>query len=236
MNAPDRKDIIRSNGQAQKSSPWSDPAREHIDATARDHAYARTMARVTIGALLALSLSLAENIYQASLSRAVPYVMQEAKDGALTSAQLLEPAQRPDLRWIQHQLADWITCTRTVTSAPSVQNEFQARTAAMLAAGSSAESQVSSYYAMVRSGNNTRVSAKVNFVRPAASDRRYEIDWVEQTIDHDGKIIATDHWNGIATINYAQNRIVIPGMNDTTVLANPYGMYITDLTWNKVAY
>jgi type IV secretory pathway TrbF-like protein len=221
---------------APESSPWSDASREYIDMTARDAAYARTMSRVAIGALLVLSLSLVGNIYQASLPRAVPYVLQEAKDGALTSAQLLAPAQRPDLRWIQHQLADWITCTRTITSDPSVQNEFQARTAAMLAAGSSAESQVISYYATVHTGDNMRVSAKVNFVRPAASDRRYEIDWVEQTIDHDGKTIATDHWNGIATINYAQNRITIPGANDTTVLANPYGMYITDLTWNKVAY
>ena len=107
----------------------------------------------------------------------------------------------------------------------------------MIAAGSPAESLVSAYYAAARAGDNMRVSVKVNFVRSASSsDRRYEIDWVEQAIDHDGKMISDQRWNAIATINYAQNRISIPAASDTTTLANPYGMYITDLTWNKVSY
>lgn len=232
-------EVSRSGGGTAVS--YTDAAREFIAMNGRDAKWARTSARIALAALLVAALSIVGNVYQASLPRSMPYVLQEMPDGSIGASQRLAPAaeQRPDVPWVRYMLSRWISDTRSVTSDPRTQKEFQARAAALLAQGSPAESMVQAYYQAVNpyNGGDARVSVKLNSVRPAPdTDRRYELDWIEETIDRQGRVVTHAHWNAVASVDYSQQRVTVPGTADDPTYSNPYGMYITDLSWNKVAY
>jgi len=237
----DTGEVASKNGKRPSaSSPFTDPAREFIEMSARDARWARTAGRIALATSLVAALSIVGNIYQASLPRAIPYVVQLAPNGPTVNAAQMQPAytQRPDVPWVRYMLSEWIVDARSVTSDPNVQSSFQGRTAKLLAAGSPAESDVHAYYQTnPANGGDNRVSVKINYVRPASgSDRRYEADWVEQTVDRQGHATGA-HWNGVVTVDYSPDHVTVPAAgNDDPTASNPYGMYITDLSWNKVAY
>jgi type IV secretory pathway TrbF-like protein len=193
---------------------------------------ARRWSRVAFAALSVAALSVVGNIYQAGLPTKIPYVVSERADGATSTGSELMPAARPDQPWIAYQLGRWIVETRTVSSDPAIASTFADHAALLILGSSPAESFVRAHYAEEPSGG-ARVIVKINYVRPNnGSDHIMQADWVERTIDPAGRVTAIEHWNAVLTIAFAQGKVSLPS-GDDPAYSNPYGMFISDLIWNR---
>jgi type IV secretory pathway TrbF-like protein len=120
-----------------------------------------------------------------------------------------------------------------VSSDPAIASTFADHAALLILGSSSAESFVRAHYAEEPSGGTRRVIVKINYVRPNnGSDHIMQADWVERTIDPAGRVVAVEHWNAVLTIAFAQGKVSLPS-GDDPAYANPYGMFISDLIWNR---
>ena len=215
-----------------KPSGYSDPARVFIELSASHQQAAVRMTRIAFGALFVAALSLIGNLYQAQLPRELPYVLHQSSNGSTDIGALLRPATRPDVPWIKYQLARWITEARSVSSDPHVQSIFNAHTALLLLNGSPATSIVAQYY-QHQAPTGRRVGVKMNYIRPRQdNDQIYEVDWTETIIDARGQTVANEHWNAMITVAFSAGNITLPSGDDPDY-SNPYGMYISDLNWNR---
>ena len=60
------------------------------------------------------------------------------------------------------------------------------------------------------------------------SNNVYQLQWVEETHDRSGKLIAKEKFVGFATIK------ILPPTNEGSILQNPLGIWITDFSWSRV--
>jgi len=219
-----------------RGSGFTDPGREYIEMNAIERRDARRWSRIAFAALAVAAVSGVGNIYQSQLPRQQPYVIVEKGDGSLAGGQQLAPAGRPDQIWVKYQLARWIIEERSVSSDPAIQNSFANHTASLILANSPAQSLALQHARDVASaGVGQRVTVKVNYVRPdQGSDHVFDADWTETSIDTAGRVNDAQHWNAAITIAFTQGMITLPNGTDPAY-SNPYGMYISDLIWNREA-
>lgn len=62
----------------------------------------------------------------------------------------------------------------------------------------------------------------------AVSNNVYELQWVEETHDLSGKLLAKEKFVGFVNIKVATPT------NEKSILQNPLGIWITDFSWSKV--
>jgi len=216
-------------------SGYADTSTVYIEMAALKGQHATRMTRVAFAALFVSALSIVGNIYQAQLPRERPYVVNENGDGSTGVGTILRPAERPNLAWEKYQLAQWIVQSRATSTDPTVAMLYNQHTAMLLLHGSPAEQTVASYYqGLTAAGSNRRVTVKINYVRPrSAGDHVFEADWVENVIDTQGHSTSTEHWNAQIAVAFSNGNVSLPSGDDPDY-TNPYGMYISDLSWNRV--
>lgn len=220
-------------GSPAKTVAFSDASRQFIEASAEKRIAEQNWRRVAIASLLVTSLSIVGNIYQSQLPREIPYVVRESGDGSIAGGAVVRPAEMPDIPWQKYQISRWITETRSVSSDPHIQNTFQRNAAMLLLANSPAAATVASYYQST--SIHDRVGVKMNYVRPRPGEEHvWEADWTESVIDAKGSISQTEHWNAVIAVDFSRSNVVLPNGDDPDY-ANPYGMYIRDISWSREA-
>jgi type IV secretory pathway TrbF-like protein len=233
------KTSAATNGRGtdrNRGSGFTDPGREYIEMNAIERRDARRWSRVAFAALAVAAVSAVGNIYQSQLPRQQPYVIVEKGDGSLAGGQQLAPAARPDQAWVKYQLARWIIEERSVSSDPIIQISFANHTASVILANSPAQTLALQHARDVASGApGQRVTVKLNFVRPdQGSDHVFDADWTETAIDTAGRVSNAQHWNAAISVAFTQGMVTLPNGGDPAY-SNPYGMYISDLIWNREA-
>jgi type IV secretion system protein VirB5 len=183
----------------------------------------------------------------ASSARAIPYVVQVDRFGAVASAGIAEPMRDPDARLVASQLADFVRSVRTVlpSIAASAQAEVLRRAYAFTAPQTAAflnayfgdasrdprllgqrltrEIQVTGALRLP-DGDATRKTASVG------RSQTWRLQWIETdrpTVPGDSARVAA--WEGYVTLQ------VVPPRTAEVIQVNPLGLRITSITWTRVA-
>jgi type IV secretion system protein VirB5 len=192
--------------------------------------------QIAAGGLLAVSLILATGIIWFSMrSRYVPYVVEVDKLGyALTVPQRLAPASVPDVttRIERYELAAFIRHARAVSSDPQV--EQQMLNSLLAHARGAADRFLDAYYHSDDFAHNPfklaeklTVSVQIDSIL-SVSSRSFQVRWTEVQHDLNGVVIgAPTHWEAELQTQ------VIPPNNEDTIISNPLGFFVTQISWTE---
>ncbi len=167
-------------------------------------------------------------MWLASQTKFVPYVVEVDKLGSEVAIARADRATfTPDQRIIRAQLAQWISDARSVSSDPDAERTALTRVYSMLA--TTAKPYLDEWYTAhspFDAGAKDTVSVTVDAVLPQ-SDKTYQLQWTEDERGLDGGHVSTTHWVAQITVGLK------PPSDEATILRNPTGLYVTDLSWTQ---
>ena len=182
--------------------------------------------RLTAILSLAISAILAGgSIFLAAQPKVVPYVVEVDKLGASIAVARAEQSATPDQRMIRAQLAQWIADARSVSSDQTAERAALTRVYAGIA--TSAKPFLDDWYrahSPFELGTRATVAISVDAVLPQSATT-YQVQWTETQRNVDGSQATIAHWIADVTIG------VNPPTDEATILHNPLGIYITQLSW-----
>lgn len=167
--------------------------------------------------------------YIGAQSKIVPYVVEVDKFGTVAAVARAEQPAEVDQRVIKAYLARFVTDWRAVTIDRQAQKGAIDRVYAMLPSGSVALSKLNDYF---RANNPFVVSSKrsvgvaVTNLLPI-SERTWQVEWQEVTRDPRGEIQGNVRMKASILIG------ITPPLDETLMLINPLGVYITDVNWSR---
>jgi len=177
---------------------------------------------------LAIAAILASGtIWLAAQTKLVPYVVEVDKLGSSIAVARADRAYTPDQRIVRAQLAAWIADARSVSSDPNAERATLTRAYAMIA--TTAKPYLDSWYnshSPFEAGTRNTVAVTIDGVLPQ-SDKSYQIQWTEEQRSLDGARASTTHWEADVSVG------VNPPTDEATILRNPMGLYITQLSWTQ---
>jgi type IV secretion system protein VirB5 len=178
---------------------------------------------------LAISAILAVGaIWLAAQTKFVPYVVEVDKLGAAVAISRADRATfTPDQRIVRAQLAQWISDARSVSSDPAAERTALTRVYSMIA--TSAKPYLDDWYrahSPFEAGARETVAVTVDAVLPQ-SDRTFQLQWTEVHRPLNSAQTTTMHWISQVTVG------INPPSDEATILHNPLGLYVTDLTWTQ---
>jgi type IV secretion system protein VirB5 len=126
---------------------------------------------------------------------------------------------------VRAQLASWITDARTVTSDAVAERATLTRVYSLI--GTTAKPYLDDWYTTHSpfvTGAAHTVSVTIDAVLPQSSTN-YQVQWTEEQRDRDGSHPVTTHWETQMTVGFR------PPSDEATILRNPMGIYVTQLSW-----
>ncbi len=191
--------------------------------------------QLAAGGLLVVSIILAAGmVWLSGHSRYIVYAVQVDKLGyALTQAQPLTPAAAPDVtaRIERYEVASFIRQARAVSNDPQVEqqmlNSLQAH------ARGAAHHFLDEYYHSDQSHNpfeiaqKQTVSVQVDSILKLSA-KSYEVRWTELRRDLNGAALGMpSHWEAELETE------IVPPREADTIVSNPLGFYVTNITWTE---
>lgn len=180
--------------------------------------------------LVVAALSITGNVLQINQQKIVPYVVETDRQGNIQAvAKAVEPSRIPE-RVIQVEVAKAITDWRTVTVDTELQKRMIDRLSAH-AAGAATGMLKQWYeqnnpYQIAKSGKLVQVEIKG--IPLPVSKNSYRVEWIETIRSHQGVQLDQQNYEAIATVE------LIPPEKEETILKNPGGIYIINLTAAKI--
>jgi len=192
--------------------------------------------QIAAGGLLAVSLILAIGIvWLATRSRYIPYVVEVDKLGyALTVPHPLAPTSVPDVtaRMERYEVAAFIRNARAVSSDTQVEQEMLSSLLAH--ARGAADKFLDEYYHSDGFAHNPFKRAQKETVAVQVdsilklSARSYQVRWTETKHDLNGATLgAPTHWEAVLQTE------IVPPDSDDTIVSNPLGFYVTQISWTE---
>jgi type IV secretion system protein VirB5 len=215
-------------------NPYAESWRAWDDRYA-DQAISKRNWQLAAGGLLVVSIILAAGmVWLSSHGRYVVYAVQVDKLGyALTQAQPLTPAAAPDVvdRIARYEVASFIRQARAVSNDPQV--EQQSLNALLAHARGAADHFLDEYYHSDQSHNpfeiaqKETVSVQVDSILKLSA-KSYEVRWTELRRDLNGAAIGMPtHWEAELETE------ILPAREADTIVSNPLGFYVTNITWTE---
>ena len=141
-----------------------------------------------------------------------------------------DQASRADDRLKRAALFQWVIDLRTVTTDGIAQRRAIDRVYSMIANGSPAQVEIGEFYrsdppSERAQTKSVEVDVKAVF---AASDRTYQVEWIEMTRSLSGQVESEDRWKGSFTIALS------PPTDERLMRVNPLGIYVTNVSWSRV--
>ncbi len=192
--------------------------------------------QIAAGGLLVLSVILASGmVWLSRRSRYIPYVVEVDKLGyALTVPQPLTPAASPDVttRIERYEIATFIRNARSITSDPQV--EHQMLDSLLAHTRGAADRFLDGYYhsddfahTPFKLAEKGTVSVQIDSIL-RLSPRSYQVRWTELQHDLNGvRIGLPTHWEA------ALQTQIVPPNSDDTIVSNPLGFYVTQISWTE---
>jgi type IV secretion system protein TrbF len=187
---------------------------------------------------LTVALILAAGIvWLATRSRYIPYIVEVDKLGyALTIPQPLTAAVVPDVmaRMERYEIAAFIRNARSVSSDPQV--EQQQLNALLAHARGAADRFLDAYYHAdgfthnpFKLAEKQTIAVQIDSIL-RLSDHSYQVRWTETARDLNGvNLGAPLHWE-----TQLQTQRIPPASSDT-IVSNPLGLYVTQISWTQQA-
>ena len=192
--------------------------------------------QIAAGGLLVLSLILASGmVWLATRSRYIPYVVEVDKLGyALTVPQPLTAVSVPDVtaRMERYEVAAFIRDARSISSDTQVEQEMLSSLLAH--ARGAADRFLDEYYHSDDFAHNPfkvaqhqTVTVQIDSIL-SLSARSYQVRWTETAHDLNGVTLgAPTHWEAVLQTQ------VVPPNSDDTIVSNPLGFYVTQISWTQ---
>ena len=217
------------------ASPYVE-ARREWDERYADLILGKRNWQIAAGGLLAAMLILSGGIvWLSTRSRYIPYVVEVDKLGyALTVPQPLTPASAPDvaMRMQRYELARFIRDARSVSSDPQLEHQMlnsllaHVRGAAdrFLDAYYHSESFLHNPFKLAESQTVTVQVDSILQLSPAS----YQVRWSEQHHDLNGAPLGgQSHWEAVLQTE------IVPPKSDESIVSNPLGFYVTQISWTQ---
>ena len=217
------------------ASPYVE-ARREWDERYADLVLGKRNWQIAAGGLLVLSLILASGmVWLATRSRYIPYVVEVDKLGyALTVPQPLTAVSVPDVtaRMERYEVAAFIRDARSISSDTQVEQEMLSSLLAH--ARGAADRFLDEYYHSDDFAHNPfkvaqhqTVTVQIDSIL-SLSARSYQVRWTETAHDLNGVTLgAPTHWEAVLQTQ------VVPTNSDDTIVSNPLGFYVTQISWTQ---
>lgn len=212
-------------------NPYVDGRREWME---RYGDLVTTASNWRLTALLSLvvtAIAVGGMAYSASQNHFIPYVVAVDRLGAPVAAGRADTAARADTRIVRAQLARWVSNTRSVYVDAAAQRAVIDEAYAMISRTGSSYNVLNQHFRAAspfdRAEKET-VTVEVKTVLPIAGDT-WQVEWVETTRGRNGQVQRTDEWQAAITV------AISPPNDETTILRNPLGVYVTEFNWTKRA-
>jgi type IV secretion system protein TrbF len=213
-------------------------ARREWDERYADLVLAKRNWQIAAGGLLALSLILAiGTVWVSTRSRYIPYVVEVDKLGyALTLPRPLTASANPSVieRMQRYEIAAFIHNARSVSDDPQVEQQ-QLDTLLAHARGAADHFLDGYYHADGFTHNPFKLAQKQTITVQIdsilrLSDQSYQVRWTEITHDLNGVVLGlSTHWEA-----QLQTETIPPNSPDT-IVNNPLGLYVTQISWTQQA-
>ncbi|MCP3963591.1 MAG: conjugal transfer protein [bacterium] len=177
-----------------------------------------------LAANLVLSAALA---WLSTQSRITPFIVEV---DALGQAAAFGPAERlrkTDERLIRYQLSLFIRNLRTVVADAEAQREILTRAYAY--AKGSAVTAINVFFLdnnPFEAARRQRVHVQVHSILPL-SDDSWQVQWTETTLAPNVREGNATSWQAILSVE------IDPPKTTETLLTNPLGLYVTEITWTQ---
>ena len=191
--------------------------------------------QLAAGGLLVVSIILAAGmVWLSGHSRYIVYAVQVDKLGyALTQAQPLTPAAAPDVtaRIERYEVASFIRQARAVSNDPQV--EQQMLNSLLAHARGASDHFLDEYYHSDQSHNPFEIAQKQTVAVQIdsillLSAKSYEVRWTELRRDLNGAALGMpSHWEAEIETE------IVPPREADTIVSNPLGFYVTNITWTE---
>jgi type IV secretion system protein TrbF len=186
----------------------------------------RTMAIISglVAAVCAIGV-----VYIGAQGKIVPYVVEVDKLGESAAVARADRAAPVDSRVIKAYLARFVADWRTVTVDRQAQKVAIDRVYAMLPRGSLALQKLNDHF---KSHNPFTLASKesvyvaVTNLLPI-SDKTWQVEWQEVTRDDRGAVQSTVRMKASILVG------ITPPTEESMILMNPLGVFITDLNWSQ---
>lgn len=170
-------------------------------------------------------------VSMATQSKLVPYVVKVDKLGTAVAVGRAEAMdQKAELNVTKAQVARFIVDARSVVGDAFAQREQINRLYSMLPAGSRSHKLLSESFQKddpFKKGETTSVTVRItNVIR--VSEKTWQIEWEEATSATNSTNPVVQNWR--ANLSVAVN----PPTTESQILANPLGIFVTDLNWSQI--
>jgi type IV secretion system protein VirB5 len=180
--------------------------------------------------LLITLISVYGNVYQAKQNKVVPYVVEIDKLGQSRAVSRADTAAPIPRSLIQSELAEVVINWRTVTADLDLQRRMVDRLSSFVtgaAQGFIAEwFENNNPYTVAK--ENKLVQVEIKGLPLPVSNESWRVEWTETIRSHTGSFLS-------ATTYEATMRIrIVPPTADAQIMANPGGVWITELSYSRV--
>lgn len=179
-------------------------------------------------ALLAVDVGLAAGLVHLALaSRIVPYVVEVDALGQAVAFGPAEKLRDPEERLLRYQLGLFIHHARTVTPDPAAQRYFLNR--AYDYVSGDARAFLDAHYRRENPFERAlrgRVRVEVQSLLPLGGEL-WQVAWNETRENLQGRLAEERRWQAVLSVE------IDPPRDTSTLLANPLGLYVTEITWTR---
>ncbi len=211
------------------STPYADAQHVWVERYGSHIQQAYNWRLVAMLEAVALIVAVVGLIYVASQTKFVPYVVAIDKVGAAFSVFPADRASSIDQRVVHAELGRFIIEARTVTADRALEKIALEHAYNYVPPGSASRGFLDEYYPKndpFQRAQDGSVQVTVTNVLPV-SPTSYEVQWVETSRTPTGNLKKSDDWVATATTEFR------PPADESAMLRNPIGLYITALVWEK---
>ena len=208
-------------------SPYAAARREWNERNRNSIAQVRKWRSMALASLIVTLLLTFYAIRLAGQSSTVPYVIEIDKHGTTVAVSRADLPTVPDSSIVRAQLRGWISDARGVDSDPAIESAALARVYSKIGPG--AKPYLDEWYSAhspFAVGSTGTVNVTIDNVL-AISPTTYQLDWTEEKRDRDGANPTLTHWESQLTAG------IVPPADAATIVRNPLGIYITQLSWTQ---
>ena len=215
----------------QQESPYLLAKREHDERYGTFIKSAKNWRIVACLSLVGLFGSLAVNGVQASRAQVVPYVVLMDNLGRPVASGIAGERSIDDEKVIMATMDDWVSRWRSVTADGTREKKDVDWVYAHLGRSSPASTAVTNWYRDNQPFARAKNEVVAVDIRSTlmTTKNTMEIEWVETASDLSGGTKSTDHYKGSFTI------VQSAAKDAKDIQANPLGIWVTSVSWSKVA-
>jgi type IV secretion system protein VirB5 len=190
-------------------------------------AQARNWRLTAILALFIAVILAAGTVWLAGQAKVVPYVVEVDKLGQSIAVARADVPTTPNAAIVRAQLASWIQDARSVSTDSIVERNTLTRVYSLI--GATAKPYLDDWYrahSPFEAAASHTVSISIDAVLPQSATT-YQVQWTEEQRDRGGNHVGTSHWVAQMTVG------INPPSDEATILRNPLGIYVTQLSWTQ---